>query len=61
MTDDSEIKGGIDTIEAVDTVDYLIAEARRITGIDPGHERYCADCHEVLPVKGGDLCKECGQ
>jgi hypothetical protein len=61
MTKDREIEGGMSWEDAVDTVDGLIVEARELTGIDPAHLEYCADCGLRLPVEGGSLCEECAK
>jgi hypothetical protein len=45
MTDESEISGGMTSEDAVSTVNGLIADARKLTGIDPQHMKlFCVDC-----------------
>jgi hypothetical protein len=45
MTDESETSGGFTWEDACATLNSLIAAAREISGIDPGHPHvYCAAC-----------------
>ena len=45
MADESEIKGGGDAEDHIATLNALIDEARKLTGIDPGYEKlYCLEC-----------------
>jgi hypothetical protein len=45
MTTEEEMADGMPSEDAVATVNSLIAEARKLTGIDPGHPKvYCVEC-----------------
>jgi hypothetical protein len=45
MTAEEEMADGMPSEDAVETVNSLIAEARKLTGIDPGHPKiWCQTC-----------------
>jgi len=45
MKNERETEGGFGVEDLTDTVNNLIAEARKLTGINPGHQIvYCPDC-----------------
>jgi hypothetical protein len=54
LTDKSEIAGGMSREDALDTLNTLIAEARRLTGVDPGPASNVMQGNETpMPGPGG--------